>query len=138
MYRVQPEKEILQQGFARVILRIRLAQQTLCATPATTRECKMDVILILRQGLSAKKSAPAASVMQGACSPSPLRRICNGARKLRHPLKCCEPNFAHRGALNDDLKAVLGNGWGVGYAYMYIECHGDRARGHLGFGYGSA
>jgi len=38
-------------------------------------------------------------------------------------------NFREGGvALNDDLRAVLGKGWGVGYAYMYIECHGDRAR----------
>jgi len=26
------------------------------------------------------------------------------------------------------MRAVLGKGWGDGYAYMYIECHGDRSR----------
>ena len=46
---------------------------------------------------------------------------------LATPRKCLEQNVALRGALNDGLRAVLGEGWGVGYTYMYIKCHGDRA-----------
>jgi len=36
--------------------------------------------------------------------------------------------FALNGALKDDVRAVLGKAWGVGYTYMYSKCCGDRDR----------